>query len=160
MTSQYVENIVQVIKGNIGGAKFENALNNLDEFIQKVADKELDNQIISLRARYKVYLRNEAKGTPTGNEDMNKIINALTQILSEVKELALEKITLKATSGLEELNERGANAIEKLEKMTKLMAESRLLELEITNANFARVFSNHERIQMENHIKKFRELLD
>ena len=72
----------------------------------------------------------------------------------------MEKITLKATNELEKLNERGTDAVEKLEKLNKLMAESRLLEIEITSMTFGRIFSPDQQRRMEDHIKRFKELLD
>jgi len=159
MTSQYVENIVQSIRGEIKRGRFEEALNLLEAFIQKIDDKELDKQIISLTARYNVDVKEKLIGLKDKNDEQNKLIYALTQILGEAKEIALEKITLKATNELEKLNERGTDAIEKLEKLNKLMAESRLLEIEITSMTFGRIFSAEQQRKMEDHIKRFKQIL-
>lgn len=141
MNSQYVENQVQKIRTEIKRARFDDALGLLEEFIQQIGDKELDKQIITLTARYNVDIKEKLIGIKDRDNELNKLINALTQILGEAKEIALEKITLKATNELEKLNERGTDAVEKLEKLNKLMAESRLLEIEITSMTFGRVFS-------------------
>jgi len=159
MTSQYVENIVQSIRGEIKRGRFEEALNLLEAFIQKIDDKELDKQIISLTARYNVDVKEKLIGLKDKNDEQNKLIYALTQILGEAKEIALEKITLKATNELEKLNERGTDAIEKLEKSNKLMAESRLLEIKITSMTFGRIFSAEQQRKMEDHIKRFKQIL-
>ncbi len=159
MTSQYVENIVQSIRGEIKRGRFEEALNLLEAFIQKIDDKELDKQIISLTARYNVDVKEKLIGLKDKNDEQNKLIYALTQILGEAKEIALEKITLKATNELEKLNERGTDAIEKLEKLNKLMAESRLLEIKITSMTFGRIFSAEQQRKMEDHIKRFKQIL-
>lgn len=160
MTSQYVETQVQSIRSEIKRARFDDALSQLEEFIQKIGDKELDKQIIALTARYNVDIKEKLIGVKDRDNELNKLINALTQILGEAKEIALEKITLKATNELEKLNERGTDAVEKLEKLNKLMAESRLLEIEITSMTFGRIFSADQQRRMEEHIKRFKELLN
>jgi DNA-directed RNA polymerase beta subunit len=160
MNSQYVENQVQGIRTEIKRARFEDALSLLENFIQQIGDKELDKQIITLTARYNVDIKEKLIGIKDKDNELNKLINALTQILGEAKEIALEKITLKATNELEKLNERGTDAVDKLEKLNKLMAESRLLEIEITSMTFGRFFNPDQQKRMEDHIKRFKELLN
>lgn len=160
MNSQYVENQVHEIQTEIKRARFDDALGLLEEFIQQIGDKELDKQIITLTARYNVDIKEKLIGIKDRDNELNKLISALTQILGEAKEIALEKITLKATNELEKLNERGTDSVEKLEKLNKLMAESRLLEIEITSMTFGRVFNSEQQRKMEDHIRRFKELLD
>ena len=160
MTTQYVENQVQSIRTEIKRARFGDALNQLETFIQRIDDKELDNQIVALIARYNVDIKEKLIGVNENDNERNKLISALTQILGDAKEIALEKITLKATTELEKLNERGTDAIEKLEKLNKLMAESRLWEIEILSVMFGRILSPEQQQRMEEHMKRFKELLD
>lgn len=160
MTTQYVENQVQSIRTEIKRARFGDALIQLETFIQRIDDKELDNQIVALTARYNVDIKEKLIGVNENDNERNKLISALTQILGDAKEIALERITLKATTELEKLNERGTDAIEKLEKLNKLMAESRLWEIEILSVMFGRILSPEQQQRMEEHMKRFKELLD
>jgi hypothetical protein len=59
---------------------------------------------------------------------------------------------------LGKLAEQGQIAVGTLNRLTLLMAESRLLELEITEANFGRVFSAEQRARMKQHIDELRQL--
>jgi len=59
---------------------------------------------------------------------------------------------------LGKLVEQGQIAVGTLNRLNLLMAESRLLELEITEANFGRVFSAEQRARMKAHIDELRQL--
>jgi len=56
------------------------------------------------------------------------------------------------------LAQEGKVAVDRLNRLNLLMAESRLLELEITQANFGRVFSDEQRTRMKRHIDELRSL--
>ena len=56
------------------------------------------------------------------------------------------------------LAREGKDAVNNLSRLTVLMAESRLLELEITEGTFGTVFSNEQRNQMNQHIEELRRL--
>ena len=55
---------------------------------------------------------------------------------------------------------RGEEAVGQLQRLNQLMAESRLLELEITEANFSLVFTSEQRDRMQRQIAEFRELTE
>jgi len=59
---------------------------------------------------------------------------------------------------LGKLAETGKQAVENINQLNQLMAESRLLELEITEGNFGAVFTTEQRQRMQNHIDKLRKL--
>jgi hypothetical protein len=59
---------------------------------------------------------------------------------------------------LRSLTEQGQQAVSGLNRLNELMAESRLLELEITEATFAPVFSPDQRERMKAHIDELRKL--
>ena len=59
---------------------------------------------------------------------------------------------------LGKLAREGKNAVNNLGRLTVLMAESRLLELEITAGTFGAVFSSEQRKQMNQHIEELRRL--
>ncbi len=61
---------------------------------------------------------------------------------------------------LGKLAEQGKIAVGTLNRLNLLMAESRLLELEITEANFGRVFSGEQRARMKQHIEELRQLTE
>lgn len=59
---------------------------------------------------------------------------------------------------LGKLAEQGQQAVENMNRITYLMAESRLLELEITEGKFGLLFSDGEREKMKSHIEEFKSL--
>lgn len=59
---------------------------------------------------------------------------------------------------LGKLAQEGQQAVSKLNEINNLMAESRLLGLEFTEANLAPRFSQEQRERMLNHIAKLRQL--
>lgn len=61
---------------------------------------------------------------------------------------------------LGKLAETGKQAVENINQLNQLMAESRLLELEITEGNFGAVFTKEQRQRMQNHIDKLRKLTE
>jgi hypothetical protein len=70
----------------------------------------------------------------------------------------------KARIGLFEIElgkvaEKSENVINNINKLNYLMAESRLLELEITNNKFSIVFSQEQNIKMNEHIKELKKLI-
>jgi hypothetical protein len=58
------------------------------------------------------------------------------------------------------LAKEGKEAVHNLNQINLLMAESRLLELEITEGNFGPVFSDEQRERMKDHIIKLRRLTE
>jgi len=60
---------------------------------------------------------------------------------------------------LGKLAEEGQQAIQTLNKLNLVMGESRLLELEITEANFGAVFSDEHRKRMNQHIEELKGLI-
>jgi hypothetical protein len=59
---------------------------------------------------------------------------------------------------LKSLAEKGHLAVSRLNRISELMAESRLLELEITESNFGPVFSADQQKRMKEHIEELRNL--
>jgi HAMP domain-containing protein len=59
---------------------------------------------------------------------------------------------------LGKLAEEGKDAVGRLNRTTELMAESRLLELEITSGMFGAVFSEEQQARLEKQIEELRAL--
>jgi hypothetical protein len=59
---------------------------------------------------------------------------------------------------LKSLAERGQQAVSNLNRLSLLMGESRLLELEITEATFGNVFSAEQQKRMKAHIEELQKL--
>ncbi len=59
---------------------------------------------------------------------------------------------------LGKLAEQGQQAVVHLNRISYIMAESRLLELEITEGNFGPIFSEEQRVKMRQHIDELRTL--
>lgn len=60
---------------------------------------------------------------------------------------------------VEDMTRSGQFAIDKLNKLTEIMAESRLLELEMTLDRFEIIFSSDQRARMQNHIDSLKSIL-
>ena len=59
---------------------------------------------------------------------------------------------------LGKLAEDGQQIVQSLNRLNLVMAESRLLELEITEGNFGPVFSTEQRDRMQKHIEELKRL--
>lgn len=87
-------------------------------------------------------------------------------ILDLMKRFASPDITkaefgpVKFERELGELAEKGKQAVDNMSQLNLLMAESRLLELEITEGNFGAVFSKEQREKMREHIESLRKLTE
>jgi hypothetical protein len=53
----------------------------------------------------------------------------------------------------------GEKVMSNFKRLNQLMAESRLLELEITNAKFGPIFTDEQRTRMQNHIEELKKLI-
>ena len=59
---------------------------------------------------------------------------------------------------LGDLAKQGRQAVSELNRLNTLMAESRLLELEITEGKFGQIFSPEQQDRMKKHIEELRRL--
>jgi len=80
----------------------------------------------------------------------------LSQRLSTADESRIEISGVRIELG--KLAREGQTAVVTLNRLSVLMAESRLLELEITAANFGAVFTAEHRDRMQRHIDELRKL--
>jgi len=159
MTFVEITKKTKSIREHIKKIRFKDALSELETFIEEVGDKGLDKEIIALTARYNTEAKEGRLGMKNNYENQNKIIYAITEALNEAKEIAIDRATLETGEGLEKLNEKGNEVINSLEVMTKLMVESRLLEVEMFQTSFGQMFSPEQRARMETHIKRFNQIL-
>jgi len=74
----------------------------------------------------------------------------------QVKKAKVGPVEIERELG--ELAEKGKQAVENVNQLNQLMAESRLLELEITSGMFGSVLSAEQRQRMQNHIDELRKL--
>ena len=85
----------------------------------------------------------------------------LTQLIERIARSDSVKAQLgPATIKLGQLVEEGDRAVKKLGRLQVLMAETRLLELEITENHFGGRFSPDHRHQMKKQIEELRRLTD
>lgn len=75
---------------------------------------------------------------------------------SEVKKAKIGPVEIERELG--ELAEKGKQAVENISQLNQLMAESRLLELEITAGMFGTVLSAEQRQRMQKHMDELRKL--
>ena len=83
---------------------------------------------------------------------ISKLINRL--VVTETGKVKVGPIEVE----LGNLAEQGREAVDRLNRINYLMAESRLLELEITEGNFGPVFSDEQRDKMKGHIDELKKL--
>jgi len=81
------------IENKIKRANFKEALNELEDFIKVINDKDLNIQILTLHARFNSEFKRYLSGLTKNLEEQNKIIYALTHLLEEAEEIAKEKIS-------------------------------------------------------------------
>lgn len=99
--TEIIHDKVRKIRELIKKARIEDALNEIEKFIEEIGDKELDKEIITLTARYNQEEKEKRLGIKSDYENQNKIIYAMFQILNETKEIAIEKATLNTEKELD-----------------------------------------------------------
>jgi len=160
MTFTEINKKVKNIRALIKKVKFEDALQELEDFIELTGDKELDKEVIALTARYNIDKKAGRIGVKSDYKNQNEIIYAITDVLNETKEIAFEKATMEKGEELDKLNELGNEIINRLEKMTMLMIEGKLLEME---NRYAEHTPFKERLNLwkreEKHIKRLKEII-
>lgn len=105
MTFTEINKRVKAIKELIKKVKFEDALSELENFIEEIGDKELDKEIVALTARYNADKKAGRLGVKDNYKNQNEIIYAMTEVLSEAKEMAVDKTTPKEDEELKKANE-------------------------------------------------------
>jgi hypothetical protein len=150
------------IKNTIKKGKISEAIDKLELFISKIDDTELENQILSYSARYNRLESDKKLGVNTdkSGQDFNEIVNNLTHLLREAKQIAIEKASMLVGSQLSELAKEGSNAIEELKKLNIIIAESRLLELQVMRMSFGSFFSPQQNEKFDKNIDDLKEVLN
>jgi hypothetical protein len=74
----------------------------------------------------------------------------------DVRKAKIGPVELERELG--ELANKGKQAVDNMRRLNELMAESRLLELEITEGMFGTIFSDEQRKKMRKHIEELRKL--
>lgn len=154
-----IEHFVEIIRSNLKSSKLKDALDYLELFIKETQNEDLDRSLISLYARYNEVVKQEIRGTNSDKLEYNKIIDGVTKLLNETKEYALDQAKIQSGVELEKLNQKSQEVLNTLESITILMAESRLLEIEMTHQKFGLIFSDAQNSKMNEHIEKFRAIL-
>jgi hypothetical protein len=161
MDTHLIDSQYRTIQDLIGDANLDMAFSVLSEFVEKLKDGELSNQLTLLKARYSREKEKSLLGTKRAEEDMNEITKSLIDLLSKTKRLAVENANLSAVAKLEELTKRGNESVSNLDEVSLLMAESRLLEIEVFyHSPVSKMAMNEEQSrQMGFHIQRFKEIL-
>jgi hypothetical protein len=74
----------------------------------------------------------------------------------DVRKAKIGPVELERELG--ELANKGKQAVDNISRLSELMAESRLLELEITGGMFGTIFSDEQNKRMQKHIEELRKL--
>lgn len=159
MLFQKIEQFVEIIRSNLKSSKIKEALDYLELFIKEIQNEDLDRSLIALYARYNEVVKQDIRGTKTDNVEFHKILDGISKLLNETKENAIDQAKIQSGVELEKLNHRGQEVLNTLEKITILMAESRLLEIEMTHQKFGLFFSETQNYTMNQHIESFKAIL-
>lgn len=162
MKHSEIEGNFQEIKNILKKGRVNEAINKLDDFISKVDDEDLETELISYSSRYNK-LENDKKLGVSGddyNQEYNQLVRNLTSLLRETKNIAIEKASMQIGSQLSELAEEGSNAIDELKKLNVIIAESRLLELQVIKSMFGNFFSKSDLVKVEQNIESLKKVLN
>jgi|GEM_PF-1880971 len=157
-----ISRIFTDIKNQVMKGKSDSAIEKLEAFISEIDDDILENQIVSLSSRYNRFQREKIQGTISEESriELNSIDASLMNLLREAKQAAIEKASMMVGSQLSELAEEGSNAIEELKKLNMIIAESRLLELQVIRATFGTFFSVNEIEKFDQNIDSLKKVLN
>jgi hypothetical protein len=150
------------IKKLIMKGKTELAITKAVEFVSILDDNTLEDQIISLSSRYSRFNKGKIQGITSdeNNKEMNSIDASLVSLLREAKQIAIEKASLDVGAQLSELAEIGSNAIEELKELNVIIAESRLLELQVMRSMFESFFSSKDLQKFDENIDSLKKVLN
>ncbi len=161
MSYQKIEQYSKIIRNNLKKGRFSEALKKLEEFIEFVEDPDLEDNLITLSARYSKEIHDQMLGTKDNETEQNKIIRSITALLRSTKEIAIENATINAGKELENLTDLGTQTIERLKQINLLMAKSRILELEVMIAGPTSVLLSEDiKTRLENDMKRLKEIID
>lgn len=161
MNTHSIDSQYKTIQSLIAEGLIDEALSALIEFVEALDDTELQRQVLHLKARYAIERREIAQGIKETKTSLNEILKSLIDLLSEAKRVGISNANLSAVAKLEELTKRGNESVSTLDEVSLLMAESRLLEIEIFyHSPVSKMAMNEEQSrQMGLHIQRFKEIL-
>jgi hypothetical protein len=161
MDTQTIESQLKIIQNLIAEARIDDAFSALTEFVEKLEDAEIQKHVLHLKSRHSIVKREILQGINETKRDLNEIVKSLIDLLGEAKRTAIANANLSAVAKLEELTKRGTESVNVLDEVSLLMAESRLLEMEVFHSNpVSRMAMNEEQSrQMGFHIQRFKEIL-
>lgn len=85
------------------------------------------------------------------------------RLISRLSDKDLKRVKLwllEYEKGFEQIVKEGSGAVERINRLTILMAESRLLELEITQQSFGSWFTPDKQQRLEQHIDELRKIIE
>lgn len=88
MNKKKINNYYVQVRNEIKKGKFENAFKKLENFIEELPENLLDIQLISLSARYSILKQKSNLGIIEDENERNKLIYSLLELLNEAKEIA------------------------------------------------------------------------
>jgi len=159
---QKVEDFVWQVKKDLQIAEITKALNDMNSFGEEYSlQKELP-EIIALSARHHQNENSVRRGTESLENiqlERNKIIFSALDLLNEIKQSSISKVTYRLGNNFQNMTKRGEEAIDDMNRMSILMAESRLLELEAWKY-YAGIFPGMDSGKVESQIHAFKEILN
>lgn len=116
---------------------------------------------MSLSSRYNRFKREKIQGTISeeNRTELNAIDANIMYLLRQVKQTAIEEASMSVGEQLSELAKEGENAIEELKKITFIMADSRLLEVQIFRSYFGHLFNEKDVENFDRNINELKKVL-
>lgn len=151
------------IKNLLKDAKITQAIEKLEPFTSFVDDDELEDQRITISSRFSHLKNKENSGTLSSDDvsrQFSEIIRSLMNLLRAVNLAAIEKATMVTGTQLSEIAEKGSSAIEELKRLNLIMAESRLLELQVMRGNLGSLFSEEQQERIDKNITLLKNILN
>ncbi len=159
---QSIEDFVWKVRTLLQKAEIKDAIETISSFISDYKIERYSPEAIALSARYYQNESSQRKGIESSDNiqlERNKIIFATLDLLNEIRQNSIDKIASQLGEHLESIAKKGEEAVNDMNRINILMAESRLLELEAWNF-YAGLFPGMDKNKVENQIEAFKEILD
>ena len=102
MNEEQIKQQIKRVKQLIVDRRFKKAFQELAEIIEEIDrldqedtdDGELENQLLMIRSRFNSFHKETISGTQSDKAEINRITLSILHFLDEVKDIAIEYVTL------------------------------------------------------------------
>jgi hypothetical protein len=161
LSHQDIEDFSWKVRSHLQKAEIKEAIETLSFFLSNFKIERNSSEVIALSARYYQNESSQRKNIEPSDSiqlERNKIIFSTLDLLNEIRQNAIDNITSKLSNQLENIAKKGEEAVNDMNRINILMAESRLLELEAWSF-YAGLFPGMDKNKVEKQIEAFKEIL-